>query len=250
MKGLDEQNIILVELDCLLDTRIGTLSLLDDKAAAALLSEKYTHRVSDNWEFLTDGAVTNEAFNQRYQQRDKDVLKASRPVNLITFLPKLLNDLEKQALSEPITKDLTLRINTYPYKLTVMERRIITECIYEQYTSAYTKVDVVDIAPDKLTPRYLREEVAMVIMYDFNRWLTLHIDQLAANPLPDTHMVIPALDYTLDNHRKVFHGGNSPLFVYPHLALEFILSEFIGLVIRPVKDFSLLDWDDKSEIKD
>jgi len=241
MNLIGEDSHLLIELDCLLDTRLGTLALLDEEAAAGLLGPRYTTRASDNWSFLTHGKVSNEAFAERYRARDHAVLEASRPTDLIAHLQPMLRKLEQNGFNEPVTQDLTLQINYYPYVLSAREQHFIAEVMSSHYSAPYTTIEMVSIPPEALTPKRLRDEYSLVVVYDFNQWLGLHIEALAKQPTPATYMVAPALDATLATKPQVFYGVDTPVQSNPFAALELFMAEFIALAIHPVAEFSLID---------
>ena len=77
----------------------------------------------DNFEDLTDGAVTNEEFKEAYSKRDIEVLKVSRPTLMFNIINDILVKLMKFKMASVQVESIQLTINYYPYILSYTEKR-------------------------------------------------------------------------------------------------------------------------------
>lgn len=183
---------LLVDMDCLLDTRIGTVSLLNEEAACKLLSEKYSNRVFDDFEELTEGLVTNEEFSKRWETRDKETLKASMMTNIMKLLVSLTSQYEKDMIETPFVKEFILYVNLHPYILTDAEIEIIKEAI-SVHCGINLKIRTIHLPLEKITPKKLKEDFDGFITYSFDNWLKIHSEALDKTPIPRVTIFAPAL---------------------------------------------------------
>ncbi len=67
------REVILIELDALLDTRLGTISLMDEALARKMLDLDYPNRISDEFNLLSD-EIDMSVYNRAYADRDIETL--------------------------------------------------------------------------------------------------------------------------------------------------------------------------------
>lgn len=175
---------ILTPLDAHLDTRLGTIALLNPDAAKALLeSNSYWTRESDNWTEMTNGAVTTEEFVKAYANRggaNTDLtLQHSVRSNITPFLLRLFTDDHVNQLNQMTEPDdaVSIVINFWPYDLTsdgIESVRSIMNYLYGDTT----EVEMISVPMAQLTPTYLNDNFAACIMYEFHEWVKLHCVEL------------------------------------------------------------------------
>ena len=69
---------ILIDIDTLLDTRLGLLHTLNPEAVKrVVVNDRYWLRDYDDWEVLTEGLVTKSQFDDAWKQRTTDILQHS-----------------------------------------------------------------------------------------------------------------------------------------------------------------------------
>ena len=93
------KHLVLIELDVLFDTRIGTLSKFGDDVAIEVLENGYRSRITDDISAFTK-KITNEQFKEAYRNRDKETLKLSRMTNFIFTLRNIVTELETNILDQ------------------------------------------------------------------------------------------------------------------------------------------------------
>lgn len=182
---------VLVSLDALLDTRLATVSRLDQQAACRLLQhpDYYTRQIDD---FASLCGIDRERFAAAYAQRDVETLKRS----LITHIPFMLHELMRHLeLSEddtPFETALGLDVNVWPYELSEAESDALTLAVMVR-AGHQTIPRVVRIAPEALTPARIKSEYSGMILYDLREWLQHHVEAFAAIPCPRVTVLVPAL---------------------------------------------------------
>lgn len=222
------EQVLLVDLDMLLDTRLATVARLNADQAAALIETTYRERVNDDFRRLIDG-FDQEAFRSLYRERGEDTLtlQMARPTGFVVALAMICNSLQKQMIETPLVDSITVEINTWPYTFTEDEKEALVESI-STYTSIDTKVRATRLSPQQITPALLKEHYAAYALYELDHWLCTHIDELKQVKIPTVTMFAPAL-YVGDppDDDDITVTGQGP--INPFGALELSLSEYVTL---------------------
>ena len=226
---------ICVDLDTMLDTRLGTLLTLgEEKFNKNFDPKKYFNRTIDefpDYDF--------KEFRKLYSNRDKRTLLKS----ISSYIPKLVMDYARSAWGSMYTTPWSyvprVVLNTYPYKLTDNELNIIKLGIVQ---SNYENIDILDIhkSPEELTPEYLlNTKIDMIVMYDFYMWLDIHTrnKNLEKTPIPTIEVVTPKLTYLNGENSYEYQQAVSKGF-NPFDALIEIFSPLVRLRFLPAGHFS------------
>lgn len=184
---------LLLDVDALMDTRLGQLHCLHPEAATAVVgSEKYWYREQDNWTELTNGRVTTEAFQTAWEERGKEVLKASHITGIMTFVLKVLGMFLHNVVEGYVRDEVKLVVNHHPYDLDADEQAVMTECI-RALTYEDLEVEYVSLSLQDLTPMYLRDRYAGMILYELHRWIKLHYLNFPQAPCQGMDVIGPRL---------------------------------------------------------
>lgn len=229
---------IYLELDCLLDTRVGLVALHAPAAAAKLMQEAYWDRESDDFEELTGGAVTHKQFKEWWVNRDKECLKASRPTNLIHILEQLSESLVISQVNVPFVSKLRYLVNYWPYDLDQQEIEAMKQAC-EILTGNVIEVNMVSISPSALTPKRVKRDMSLLIMYDYYTWMENQKDTFLVTPIPEVNMIAPAISHgrvlTTEDRTVEDFGEVSPFAIG-----EMVMATYISIQLLPVNFFSLL----------
>jgi len=186
---------VLVSLDVLLDTRMGTLVKMDaQKAKEILLSGKYHDRRSDFFP-----GVDKTAFDAAYASRDIETLKLSLPTNAIYMLRDLAAKLGEQAISNPTTAGIEININEYPYTLDAETRDALIESV-ASWIGYPVPIYVVRMSDAQVTPQWLKGQFEEYYRYDYGDWLEMHAvnGNFARHRIPDVKLYVPGIIFTTD----------------------------------------------------
>ncbi len=170
--NLFTKHVVLVELDALMDTRLGTLHVINpDLAIEAVQSMDYYHRISDDLSHYC--SVKDSEFRAAYAKRGAEVLQSSCLTNLIFLLSNICSELDRQRRETPYTESVKVHLNVYPYVLDESERFIIESALM-CHLPVDVAVESVSIAPNELTPQYIAGNYTGMILYNFIEWIQIH----------------------------------------------------------------------------
>lgn len=159
---------MLVELDCILDTRLGVLLDIDPEKVPTILAKDYHGRL---WDVFPE--VDLLTYQKRYKERDSSVLKNAWATPMVDLIEDFVFKTLKQTLRTPFHKTPKVDINIYPYVLTDEEVSVIISAI-AVITNEQTDIEVVSYSPEELNPVFLKNHYEVVMMYDFHIWLETH----------------------------------------------------------------------------
>lgn len=240
----------LIDLDTLLDTRLGVLSRLDKDAAVAVATNpNYWLREHNDWAQLTEGRVTNEAFEAAYLARTKADLQASVMSGIFLVLMRLFVDHNRMRTEGQDGQDVALEVNIHPYELEDEELEELTQILrslfYPDLPLSFCSRPL-----EELTPQVLRERYNAVVLYDFHRWIKLHGVALSEHRCPAVSLIAPRLYETnparLTQERKQEEVTAFRLLMLDMINIDFIDVEFFSMFRPNQKDLT----DDPSESPD
>jgi hypothetical protein len=223
-----------VELDVLLDTRLGTIARLSEDAAVKTLQNGYHRRDTDHFEF-----VNMDDYKALYAQRDGDTLSMSMLSGAAEFLQNLSAFLADQAIGRPFHDGGKIVVNTHPYTRTLSSEELdeIGRAIAARMLGL-APVELVDISPESLTPIHCKHNYAMMMVYDFGAWMEMHSEAFKTTRLPEVTMFSPRLyekrpreDELQKTIKEIMH---------PVQAMEMIASPIISLKLMDVAHFSVI----------
>lgn len=228
---------ILVDMDALLDTRLGVLMQMDHGETALTLG--YRTRTSDRWAEM--GLTVDQAdYDRRYQARDVMTLAASRPTNVAYLLNQITEYLSQLRLNAPMYETCEVIINTYPYHLDDETQKAICLSV-GSWISMESSVSCIRRSAREVSPSWLLENAEGYVVYDFNHWLTQNEKALGSTRLPRNLILAPSLYWNEtpeSDQVEVDELGK----VNPFAALELALVEYLGLHFQPVAYFSLIEF--------
>jgi DNA-directed RNA polymerase subunit F len=184
------EQIIYVDLDSILDTRLGTLAKMNQQVAADVLNNGYHHRKTDIFK-----GVDRALYLKMYAERDEETLKHSFLTNIGKHLRTTVIQVLAQAMTMPHKQEIQLLVNTYPYQMTpeVMQE---LQSVVSEMMGHLCKVKIEYIPLKDLTPMSVKQNVIMMVMYHFEEWINTNIKGFAAMPAPvltDVVLFAPAL---------------------------------------------------------
>lgn len=237
----DQKQHLLVELDALQDTRLGTIALLDPEAACRLvLDERYYKRTTDDFSSMCD--ITRERFREAYLKRDVETLKHSRLTTAIGLVRAACTALENRIHDTPYVEDISIDINMWPYKLSSTEAEEIATAV-GIHVGLPEVIHAVNIPMVELTPVFCRASYTGMIMYHLNDWLGLQAELFKQMQLPRVTVVAPELfhdkelqpsDYDSDADLKPYKQMS------PFRLTELAFTEWIGMELVPAEVFSMV----------
>lgn len=211
----------LIDIDMLLDTRYGTMVRMDPDMAEIIAStEYYRFRQHDNFETVSNGEITWEAFKKLHTARDVETLFHSK---MTDFVYELRKDIKAAlpALDRGVEFDvLHIYVNFFPYDLTEGEREIIVQSI-QHYMPMPTQVHGANIPWKSLTPAMIERQFEMVAIYDHEDWLSHHTQTLLQHAIVANTIMTPRIS-PLGVDPKGEAGYNDPFGCRAAVLLEWV----------------------------
>jgi hypothetical protein len=188
MKSLDKSSFdILIDLDCMIDTRLSTLINNFPTLTAKLVTEKKYHsRTSDDYL-----CIDHRVFYKLYDKRDNENIRIPIRTNILPILNEYCCDVKKDMYMKQEDM-LTVYVNTYPYILDYNEEELIKFGLMNRLPSG---VNVEIVSMSNVTPRWLDENVRAFMTYDGMRWLNKQVAKgnFIGYSIPNVTLITPAL---------------------------------------------------------
>ncbi len=232
MNQLPKQKI-LVELDCLLDTRIGTVAMISQDLATDVLSNGYHERLEDKFE-----GVDNQLFQEMYQNRNIDVLKYSTITMFMPLLKHLCRLIYEEASSRPYHSGPEVVVNIYPYYMTDDVANAISAAV-RYWVGVMTPVSVVRIEPKALKP-HICKEYSLMVMYDPTVWFNENLEAMLKSHLRDVALYIPQIYRNKTKTDEEIQKDTEEV-MDPFAALDLIMKPLIDASQLEVYYFSIFD---------
>lgn len=226
---------LLLDIDCLFDTRMGTLIDLDPEIATALSSTAYRERLLDDFTALTGGRITTEAFNARYAKRDYHVLTKSIITGIVPVLITYVESLKERLFRGVDVQSINIDLNLHPYVLPGPITETIRNCIMALFPP-FVSVGVGSYPLATLKPKFFETYYNGWVTYDLNAWLALHSEELLVHPQNGLTTIVPKLfvrepgEFEPEDNEVLKEADKHGIF-------EMVMEDFLHLEHLPVSDF-------------
>lgn len=220
MKSKQEFSTILVELDCLLDTRLACVYKHKPQLVEPIIRKKYHERLIDNF---------YPGYNQDYEKRDTSVLKNAIVTPVAKIIQEFTNTTYFNSVTTPFVKHTRIKLNVYPY--TLKDTRWLTAALVA-ITENKADIEIVSMSPEEITPQYLKNHIQVLVMYDYTKWFDIHSanEHFKYTQCPEVKLFAPAIFFKDVSKEK--------LSTDPFSDMEEFSSLVIGLNLLPVENFS------------
>lgn len=234
MASATKLEAVYVELDVLLDTRLGTLAQhWGDEVVVKVLTSGYHTRKSD-----TFVGVDKDEYLTRYRNRDTTTLQHSIVSNAATLLQRLVGALTEQAIVRPYHDGARIVVNTFPYDLSSDERDEIGKAI-AVWTHNHAPIELVRLHPKDLTPVHCKSNYSMMLVYEHEEWMNMHAQAFEHCQLPQVTMHAPAIYFAAERSAEELEKITREA-AHPFHAMELLASPLINLQLIDVSNFSIL----------
>jgi hypothetical protein len=221
------------ELDALLDTRLGTIRKMGAELADKVFSPDYIQRDEDKF-----AGVDPEQFKQMYNDRDEETLQYSAITAFVPRLQNLTQLLSEFAVARPEYDGVKIAVNVYPYRLNESVLSEIRQAI-SAWCGGFVPVELINIPPEHLSPMFVKEKFAAMVMYDYGAWWKHHTKALDTIRCTEVHLIAPALYFNEKPDEKSLEEMIREA-AHPFQATMMVAGQFIGLDLVDVKYFSVV----------
>lgn len=226
-----KRDVIYIDLDSLLDTRLGCLATISDDYAANAMKRNYFRREADSFPDMS-----LEDFKEAYTQRDINVLKRSILTNIVTLLDSFIKSSMEDIAGGGQNGGLVICVNTWPY---VMEQEDQIALINVLQLRLGNRIEVVaiHISDADLTPTHCKATYAAMVRYSFHDWVELHVEEWKKVKMPAVALYAPMLYATIPTSQQLEELKLMKL--EPFQATEIACSPLFALRLLDVEMFSI-----------
>lgn len=184
---------ILVDYDCLQDTRLGLLNYHNpDEAIYYLRNYKEWH------ERIVDESRTfnRETFALLYKEREDhpEEFLAVPMTSIILIIQKLLDAHARDTNARFYNSKIGLKINIYPYLFSEEVKDLLRRTIFSHLINVpLLDIDFVRMAPEDLTPDLLVRDYLFYYCYSIDDFLAAQIENLTKLAIPNISVISPKL---------------------------------------------------------
>jgi len=225
-------------LDTILDTHFSIALSMSDATETLCLLNDYKDRLSTR--FI--GEDKYDEYERRYKERDKETLEEAHITHVLSLIDELcLKNSRESAILGMDIKNM-IYVNTYPYKLNDSELEIIYESIYHSEKFYYGDLELVNLPPSSITPKWIKEKgVDFIFDVDGEPWLEEQgkLEGFKDIALPSVQLFVPMLAsvITKDPH-KALSTRDPNIKKTPMECITFLLSPLIDIEFVSPKIFT------------
>lgn len=219
---------ILVDLDCILDTRLGTILKMGTHSYLEIMKEGYHSRTTDYFEYLD-----MDRYRKMYEDRDLETLKLSQMTPVVDIIVEYAANVLHNALESPYKFEPTIIINTYPYKDLPQSSIDAIVGVFVGLTKGLATVKTCYRSFDQLHPAYVKRHLTAMVKYDYLMWLEKYMGDKSLSErftMPEVTLLAPRV--SLNDSE-----GSSEL-IEASEGLEKLMGIFIGLKVLDISIFS------------
>lgn len=222
-----EAKTLMVDLDSLFDTRLGTILKMGVDPYLKVIKDNYHSRLNDEF-----SVIDLERYKELYKARDVETLKHSQVTPVIDFIRSFVFEVVDESIHSPNKFKPKVLLNAYPYTGLSKEEEVELISMLVNLTGEMADVELCYRDLTKLHPVYLKSNIAVYIRYDYVNWLEHYIcDKTLTDKVscPEVAMLGPAIAFNDIEEREIGEAVSS---------MEQLMAMFIGLNLMDVEMFS------------
>ena len=234
---------ILVPVDALLDTRMGTAYRLEPSAVADLLRANYWHRTTNDLTQLSP-RLNAEQYSQLWRNRDMDTLKVSLVSHFLDVLKTMILQRAMDSIEQGGGGLTGVKINLHPYHFETADELMLIQ-ICRELLPEDVQLELCRVSLVEMSPRWLREErMDAFVVLDFVEWFQTHSDNLLAHPIPGVECFCPELIEDMAGRlQRALLTGEIDYDIQQHTdpfqLIRMILAGVVMITFLPIAAFSL-----------
>lgn len=242
MDNAGKRRVIMIDLDSILDTRMGLMIHHDllhqsDTSMKALFSDEYRVRENDDW-IAEKLGITLEQWQEKWKVRGElDILPLSAQTFSIRAVLAYISECVADQMKPTTGYDFDLLVNSYPYQLSTEDSQAIIEILDEQ-APLFGKVSMTYLPPNRIDPDFFKENLDCYWTYDLSVWLNEHLPWLLNNPRPTIQLITPKLLHSIPKHVEMTDADKEIIDKIEKFELVSVsLSLFVSIHFQDVRDY-------------
>lgn len=226
---------IYVSLDSLLDTRMGTLAMLDsDFAFAVTMHGGYFKREQDLFSAPDWGALDPALYRRLHETRRDAIVRSSVKTKMVRFVGELAMQVALRSIGTPSQAQVAIEINVHPYQLNSDERTELLQTLAYCFKGDLS-LNLVDIAPQALGIEQVRQNYVAMVMYSYEAWLNAHDTALRKAPLKEVCLYVPRLFFsrllTEQERGELDVYGIDPFEMNRHVLAPLVIVQYLDIAL-------------------
>lgn len=229
--NISKPSVVYIDLDCLLDTRLGTLAKKDIRLASEVLNNGYHTREIDEFP-----GVSADEFKQLYKARDEEVLELSVFTNAIKILQGCVKGTLDNIFKGGQNTGVEIVVNIHPYNL---DEETCDDIVRAVALHTFNTVNVKSInVPDEfLFPSFCKENYDLMIRYGFEDWVAMHSKAFETVKMPTMGFISPAIYSKVPTEEEFAELKEQK--VHPFKATEMLMAPLFSLRLLEISVFSI-----------
>ena len=236
---------ILIDYDCLQDTRLGVLNLHSPEEAIYYLDhhEEWVSRETDCSKKIDP--LTFALFYKERADHPEEVL-AVPMTPLILMINKILEEHAKYSDARFYNSRLGIHVNTYPYLFSPIVSDLLRRTIFTHLEGVpVTDVTMVSLRPKDITPDKLVNDYPFYYTYSLEDWLEVNGNSLVDKPVPLANIIAPRIykkynKETINKLKEDLNGGDVFDFITkehaPLISLSFLTLDYFSFLPVPTQE--------------
>lgn len=231
--SFEKKSRVLVDLDSLLDTRLSLIYQKGPGFTDRALSANYYQRSIDSFP-----GFTFQKFREAYNARDKTVLQNAVLTKINFFIREFVLTTLQQVSNTPFHMKPVILVNTHPYILSELEENSIIKAVVSM-TGQLADVGTVHMAPENITPKYVKRDINLMVMYEGAQWVETQssLGGFSNITCPDVGLICPALMFKEPDKKALEECKR--IGKTPFQAFEELSSPLVGLKFIDVEHFCI-----------
>lgn len=227
---------ILVMLDCILDTRQGTLLKINPDVAFDITSkEEYHARESDEFTSEKYGKLSTVLFENIKEKFKHEIIFSSMKTKMYLFLQELITGYANLSLSTPHVSTITVEINLFPYQFTDTQVEYLMKAMIAHLGNT-AAISIVNFDIQSMLLKEVASKYDCIIMYNPTNWLNSKHNELKTGVLKETTLYLPKMNTVRalsDKERRDFTKNVSDIYKFT----EMIFTGFVRIKYIPVESY-------------
>lgn len=229
---------VYVGIDSLLDTRLGTLAVIDEGFAFDVSTDlRYYNRSEDAFETDAAGFLDKENYAAVYEKFKSQIINHSVVTRLPAFIRELFIVLAEKASSTPYLEEVELVVNVFPFKFDEDEKAELLLAL-THYFNVHFRISLIDIDEKKISFDDVKDNYYAMFMYNPKPWLDTHYRLLQKGAAKHVTLYTPAINHvrslTQEEEMSIAESGSDIFTMF-----RTIMSPVINMEFLPVGLFSM-----------
>ena len=236
---------LFADLDALMDARLATLYTFGESVVEAALKAGYLNRPIDQFR-----DVDPKEFKHRYDNRvtNKEIIRNLTLTPLVSLVKEFVYTINAKKQDTPEISKPKLYINIYPYNFNEEEQKVFLD-VFVTITKGTCDIEIVRMSNEDLTPKFVKDNLALILKYDYIQWLELHSanENFKKTMCPEVSLFGPAIYFEkLPDVIELKKMQDSKMTAFS--AMELTVKPLISLKLLNIDSFSIALGVDPSKV--